>query len=889
MASLKSGTVLRSIYDLFEKGSCISSSDAQLLDRFVNCRDQTAFEALVIRHGRTVQAVCLAVLHDQHDAEDAFQATFLILARKAGSLWVGDSLAAWLHRVARRVAVEANRQRTRRRAIEKTGLELDTARTESPVTREILAQLLHEEIDRLPEKYRVPIVLCDLERLTRDEAAHRLGWPPGTVAGRLARARVLLRDRLARRGHDEASGSVALAGFQRATSGGVPAAWIKKTVQLVTLSHVDTIGASNLAAAGVWVLTRGVLRAMTVTGLRKVTLLLAAGALAMTACAVAVATVQSEPSHPAGPAVVAAAGRSQTPVARLAASGTLVLPDGKPAAGVRMFYSTRDHASDHGHVRAEARADDLGRFSLELPPVDAAWLGMVGSGTLWAYRPGSYVATMPVYRGALPAGLPLRMVVGPSARALFEVRDPDGKPVAGARIEPMGLERYNAHVPDRLAELIGAETVTDAQGRAVMAAFFQEEVLSIAVVAEGYGRQTFCFGFQDISPDPKIVRLQPVGRLKGRLVGDPQATRRCPLRIAGFAPPDSPVRFSYSDYITTDDDGRFDLPAIAAGSHVVRTVERCDWPWRARLEQGLVDVKPGQTTEVVLTIKPAVKVHGVVREKGTRKAIAGVRMAVAIFETGAMTTGEDGMYHGFIPTDPTLVSTRAVPPGYATPLYGVGQVRVPEDGTELTLPPLELLPAGEVRGKVVRERAQPAVGAEVEASWNVDENRVGTGPHRLTVRTGPDGRFVIPGVPQGAKVDLSARHRGLHTREPRSTSVGDTVILHLTESSGVTLGGQVLDQAGRAIAGASVHLRSRRKSFTAGAIEDVPVTFEHEAVLTADAEGRFRTPRELDPNDEYAAFASAPGYVASRTVWTLGIAGSFPDMKLQPQTGAAWH
>ena len=198
MSSMTRGAVLRPIYYLFEQGTLVGSSDVQLLERFVATRDETAFEALVARHGRSVQAVCRDVLRDQHDAEDAFQATFLILVRKAGSLWVKDSLAAWLHRVARRVAVEANRQKTRRRAFEQSGVEIDMAPTRGQTPFEALREAIHEEIDRLPEKYRAPIILCDMEELTRDEAACRLGWPPGTVAGRLARARMLLRDRIAR-------------------------------------------------------------------------------------------------------------------------------------------------------------------------------------------------------------------------------------------------------------------------------------------------------------------------------------------------------------------------------------------------------------------------------------------------------------------------------------------------------------------------------------------------------------------------------------------------------------------------------------------------------------------------------------------------------------------
>ena len=231
MTSLRHGAVSRPIYYLLQEGCLANLSDAQLLERYIAHRDGTAFEALVVRHGRSVQAVCRGILRDPHDAEDAFQATFLILARKAGSLRVVDSLAAWLHRVARRVAVEANRRKARRRAVEATGLDLDAVAEEASAPREMLTQFLHEEIDRLPEKYRAPIILCDLEELTRDEAACRLGWPPGTVAGRLARGRVLLRDRLARRGYVGVGGL--LGRSRRFATGGVPAPWIAKAVGLV--------------------------------------------------------------------------------------------------------------------------------------------------------------------------------------------------------------------------------------------------------------------------------------------------------------------------------------------------------------------------------------------------------------------------------------------------------------------------------------------------------------------------------------------------------------------------------------------------------------------------------------------------------------------------------
>jgi RNA polymerase sigma factor (sigma-70 family) len=892
MMRVQFGAVLRPIGCLFEQGTLVGSSDRQLLERFVAGRDEAAFEALIARHGRSVHAVCWDVLRDPHDAEDAFQATFLILARKAGSLWVDGSLAAWLHRVARRVAVEANRQRARRQTVEMTGLDIDPAQSPAGSAREILAGLLHEEIDRLPEKYRAPIILCDLEELTRDEAAHRLGWPPGTVAGRLARGRGMLRDRLVRRGHAEVDGLMAVAGVRGAITGGVPATWIKKTAQLLASTPAGTTVTSNPASFGGMAIARRVIKAMMLANLRKIAVICVVAGLAPMVLALAVASAPTDATPVETPASAAlregttaeaATNRSQPPPEKVSISGQIVLPDGTPAKGVRMFFSTRDHAFSHGQIRAEMTVDDQGRFSLDIPSVASPWVGFIGTGTLWAYQPGSLVATVPIYRGALPEDLALRLVIGPPAQALFEVHDPDGKPVAGARIHPGALDRDIAMVPDPLAALIGTDTVTNAHGRAVMTAFFPEEIRSIRVTAEGYGQQEFYFGNRDLNPDPKIVQLRPVGRLKGRLTGDPQAIRRCPLSVTGFNAPGDPVQFSYSRAVTTDDDGRFEVPAMAVGPVGVRTVDRCEFPWFAHCEKGLVDVKAAQTTEVVLSLKRSVLVHGVVRERGTQKPVAGVRMAVAIAETEAMMTAEDGSYQGFMAPGSTLITPRAVPLGYAMPLYSSPQVLVPEDTVEFNLPPFELIRAGEVRGLVVGERARPAIGAVVEASWNLDEARKRTSPHRLTIRTGPDGRFVLPGVPTDAEVEFLADHRGWRTPLPRSVRAGEAVILHLTQSSGVAIAGRVADPAGRPVAGAHVHLRTRRhRGPGVPALGDKLVALEGGTVLIADDFGRFQTRRELDPDSEYAAYATAPGYLTSRTLWIAGHSGSFPVISLRP-------
>jgi RNA polymerase sigma factor (sigma-70 family) len=172
-------------------------TDAELLARWSIAADRGALGALIRRHGGMVLGVCRRALGNSPDADDAFQATFLVFVRKAGSLAYPEQVAAWLHGVALRVAHKARAVRCRRH--EREVAIVDPAAPDPPEDTSDLRRVLDEELDRLPEKYRLPIVLCELEGRTLEEAAGLLGWPKGTVAGRLSRGRELLRGRLSRR------------------------------------------------------------------------------------------------------------------------------------------------------------------------------------------------------------------------------------------------------------------------------------------------------------------------------------------------------------------------------------------------------------------------------------------------------------------------------------------------------------------------------------------------------------------------------------------------------------------------------------------------------------------------------------------------------------------
>ncbi len=179
MAKDRSAAVLRQIRAVFHEGTTAELTDGQLLERFLT-RDgeaaELAFSSLVQRHGSMVLRVCHGILRNPHDAEDAFQATFLVLVRKARGLWVRDSLGSWLHDVAYRVACHARAASTRRRRHEQRAAERG-ARTVDPAAGDDLGPVIHEEIHRLPERTRAPIVLCDLSGLTHEQAARQLGLP----------------------------------------------------------------------------------------------------------------------------------------------------------------------------------------------------------------------------------------------------------------------------------------------------------------------------------------------------------------------------------------------------------------------------------------------------------------------------------------------------------------------------------------------------------------------------------------------------------------------------------------------------------------------------------------------------------------------------------------
>jgi RNA polymerase sigma factor (sigma-70 family) len=241
-------------------GDPTALSDGQLLECYITSRDEAAFAALVRRHGPMVWGVCRRVLAGHHDAEDAFQATFLVLARKAAAVATRELVGNWLYGVATNVALKARAVRLRRRARER---QVNPMPQPTVADRDLwtdLGPVLDQELSRLPDKYRVPVVLCDLQGKSYKEAAELLGCPDGTLATRLARARGLLAQRLSRRGVVLSSGALALALSQDLASASVPAAVVSNTIKAAT--------AGSLISAHAAALCEGAIKTMLLSKLR---------------------------------------------------------------------------------------------------------------------------------------------------------------------------------------------------------------------------------------------------------------------------------------------------------------------------------------------------------------------------------------------------------------------------------------------------------------------------------------------------------------------------------------------------------------------------------------------------------------------------------------------
>jgi RNA polymerase sigma factor (sigma-70 family) len=274
-------------------------ADDELLRRYVATQDESAFAGLVRRHGPMVLGVCWRILRHREDAEDAFQATFLVLARKAGAVRKSESLPGWLHRIAFRAAMRLRAARSRRLDRQALLADAPQARCREDLTVRETQQVLEEELNRLADKYRAPLLLCCVQGRTRDEAAQQLGWSLGVLRGRLDRGRELLRARLARRGVALSAALLPL-GVAATSEAAVLPALLSSTVRAALGAAQSPAAAAVSAQAAA--LAQGVIQAMFLAKLKVFGVGLLVVALLGTGAGIATYRAQAQGSRPSSAA-----------------------------------------------------------------------------------------------------------------------------------------------------------------------------------------------------------------------------------------------------------------------------------------------------------------------------------------------------------------------------------------------------------------------------------------------------------------------------------------------------------------------------------------------------------------------------------------------------------
>jgi RNA polymerase sigma factor (sigma-70 family) len=388
MASARASILVYQLRGLVAAQASDRLPDRELLKRFTDAGEESAFTTLVRRHGPLVLGVCRRVLHHWHDAEDAFQATFLVLARKAKSIAKGESLGSWLYKVAYRVSIRARGQAQARQAREQQAGQLCPADPLAEITGRELLTVLDDELQLLPERYRTPLVLHYLQGKARDKVAQQLGWSLRTVRRRLAQGRECLRTRLKRR-HLELPGALLLAGLaQGAKAGPLPPALVTATARSAVQTMTET--AAAIAATPAAQLAVGMLSAMSPGKVKPLVVLVlatitaAAGWFAfqggrLPAVEGAANTleppVKEKQKTAAAPVNHAGHIAKKTDHPRMAITGRVLDPAGKVVPGARVVVLVREGirlsswenwAWYQNKVLGRATADKAGRYRLDV-------------------------------------------------------------------------------------------------------------------------------------------------------------------------------------------------------------------------------------------------------------------------------------------------------------------------------------------------------------------------------------------------------------------------------------------------------------------------------------------------------------------------------------------
>jgi RNA polymerase sigma factor (sigma-70 family) len=745
-----------SLHRLFQLGTLGTLSDARLLELFVSRRGEeaaeAAFEELVNRHGPMVLRVCRGLLRDEHDAEDAFQAVFLVLAGRAGSIRNGRSAASWLFGVAHRVAGRIRRSAARRRRLAR-----DVAEQASEGVRANEeasdGEVLHEEIDRLPERLRTAVVLCYLEGLTYDAAAQRLGLSEDSIRGRLARARDRLRRRLTGRGITLpaallAAGSVAEGHGRAAVSMPLTASLVGSTTRVAL-----GVQAGETAT----VLARGVLRSMAISHLRSAALILVAvlgsGLMAWHAVA-ARDDGKGRPAKQPGPARAAARPSASPEPARsvddpdgpYAISGRVsVEGSGEPVPDARLDISlgfpnhspilgeSQDHSRD---VRTGAD----GRFRIEIP-AGFALIGLAELPPGYFYSPGKWDRSPPDVILSRESPVSRKdYVVRRGITWDFRVGGGSGGAPASATVY------FTSPAEDFVAR-------SDPSGKAILTLPPDARKLSGRVIGGGELHSSIGLELEWKSGfRPDAVRsIDPDLERPGRFHLTDEGGKSAMIGAVSLAEQDRPLGLRRQGASATIIGADAIKPVIDRGKLMIGVeLPRSDAEQHSELT-GLVLDPRGQPV-------PGARVGLVLFHDGGREGF------LSTDRRNWSTTDPRGRYHikatwiARPAGNPGVFQLAATKPGFAraeSDAFAPGSGR---GGRPRELAPIRLGPDVTLCGTVIDPRRRPVEGAWVE----VRPARIGN--EAYTARTDRNGHFALRGFP-GGPLRLEVRYGDLRRRD----------------------------------------------------------------------------------------------------------------------------
>ena len=656
MSTIASGSVVRQLEALFEGRSVAGLSDRQLLDRFTARRDaaaESAFAALVLRHGPLVICVCTEMLHNREHAEDAFQAVFLILARKAHSIRDADLLGNWLYGVALRTCRHTRHQLDRRRKNEEAALMSNAAsRVATPSAEEVFmsgeqAELLHDEIERLPRAFRLPVVLCYLEGLTVHEAARRLRCSHGTLRSRMARAREKLKRALTRRGVILPAGITASLSTRYASAS--VSSHLCETTAHAAIRFAAGQSAAPLAAA----LAQEVLTSMLATKLKLTVLtLFVLGTIATGASYInhLFATEKERMSPPLSGRLPLAAPRSPRPEmpdasmpGRMTLTGLVLDPSGNPAASApidligtpRTPAAGTDVEKNAYVLLGQAATGADGRFRVEAAGISSArFLDVyVLAG---AAGPGSGFGCLRVHPDAGEAAIDLRL--RPEQPIRGRLLDLSGEPAAAVEVcfnrvisvSPLpGGANFDGFYPGFgfIWSLPPSElrawpkaVKTDAQGRFTLPGIGRGLSVVLFVSDPRFAQQRFDFEAADRDAAKEVsLALHPATLIEGRALA---ADTGRPIAGAVIS-----VRASFGAFggmFTTkfqaDDQGRFKISPYSGDYFRMRVFPPDGQPYLAR-EHEFAWTKGAVKKDVDLTLPRGILIDGKVTENGTGRPV----------------------------------------------------------------------------------------------------------------------------------------------------------------------------------------------------------------------------------------------------------------------------